>query len=173
MEEKPDITGANPSVWGGLREIISGLADLQLRTVVTTRLAPAIYVLCIAGVAIINLYVALMAFQESTVIGVFWILLPMPIAFLAGVAVVRVALEVILSVFRIVVTMETLMEQIHTLRGQTETIVGRTDEIVEDLPRIQFWRSRKRYNLKTAAQDHSSTQQQNDSKTEEGGGAQN
>jgi hypothetical protein len=125
-----------------LSEVFSGLADIQMRSIVTTRLAPTIYLLCILGVGAINLYLAVLMFGYSVTVGVLWTLLIMPVLFVSGVVVVRVALEVILSIFRIVVYLETLMDHIVALKGQTETIVGRTEII--DLPRIQFWKPRRR-----------------------------
>ena len=124
-----------------LSEVLVGLTDVQLRTIVTTRMAPAIYLLCVAGVAAINLYLSVLVFGYSAIFGLVWTLLIMPILFISGVVVVRVALEVILSIFRILVNLETLMGHIVTLKGQTETIVDRT-EIIE-LPRIQFWKPRR------------------------------
>jgi hypothetical protein len=139
----------NTSVWraalDGLAEILSSLVDVQLQTIVTTKMAPAIYVLSCGGVIGINVWLTANAFQQSLSFGLVWACAVMPVMVVAGLVIVRVSLEVILSIFRLVVNMELMMEQLQTLRGQTETIVGRTDEIVEDLPRIQFWRSRKRY----------------------------
>lgn len=144
----PEYPGSG-SVWRaareGLAEILGSLVDVQLRTIVTTKMAPAIYVLSCGGVVGINVWLTANAFQQSLTFGLIWAVAVMPLMMIAGLVVVRVSLEVILSIFRIVVNMEKMMEQVQTLRGQTETIIGRTDEIVEDLPRIQFWRSRKRY----------------------------
>lgn len=149
---KPDPSSASAAgpdglpPWAATRaelgEVLIGLADVQLRSIVTTRLAPAIYLLCIAGVAAINLYLAALVFGYSTLLGLVWALLIMPVLFISGVVVVRVALEVILSIFRIVVYMESLMDHVVTLKGQTETIMDRTEII--DLPRIQFWKPRNR-----------------------------
>lgn len=125
------------SVWAAVADILRGLSDVQLRTILTTRLTPVIYVFLIFSVASANLYLTIQAFEHSKIFGFIWMLLIMPLLFIAGVIAVRVGLEVILCIFRIVMNMEALGEQLHTLRGQTETIV-------EDLPRIQFWRSRKR-----------------------------
>jgi len=148
---KPDLLnapGAGPDAlppWAATRaelgEVLVGLADVQMRSIVTTRLAPAIYMLCIAGVAAINLYLAALVFGYSTMLGFVWTFLIMPVLFISGVVVVRVALEVILSIFRIVVYMESLMDHVVTLKGQTETIMDRTEII--DLPRIQFWKPRR------------------------------
>ena len=149
---KPDLLnapGAGPDAlppWAATRaelgEVLVGLADVQMRSIVTTRLAPAIYMLCMAGVAAINVYLAALVFGYSTVLGLIWLFLIMPVLFVSGVVVVRVALEVILSIFRIVVYMESLMDHVVTLKGQTETIMDRTEII--DLPRIQFWKPRRR-----------------------------
>ncbi|WP_293375035.1 DUF4282 domain-containing protein [Nevskia sp.] len=148
---KPDLLnapGTGPDAlppWAATRaelgEVLVGLADVQMRSIVTTRMAPAIYLLCIAGVAAINLYLAALVFGYSTPLGLVWALLIMPVLFVSGVVVVRVALEVILSIFRIVVYMESLMDHVVTLKGQTETIMDRTEII--DLPRIQFWKPRR------------------------------
>lgn len=139
-------TGSDLPPWAATRaelgEVLVGLADLQMRSIVTTRLAPAIYMLCVAGVAAINVYLAALVFGYSLVLGLIWLLLIMPVLFISGVVVVRVALEVILSIFRIVVYMESLMDHVATLKGQTETIMDRTEII--DLPRIQFWKPRRR-----------------------------
>lgn len=144
----------NTSVWrsalDGLAEILGSLVDVQMQTIVTTKMAPAIYVLSCGGVVGINVWLTANAFQQSLGFGLVWAFAVMPVMVVAGLVIVRVSLEVILSIFRLVVNMEMMMEHVQTLRGQTETIVGRTDEIVEDLPRIQFWRSRKRYRGKDA-----------------------
>lgn len=125
------------TVVGALADIFSSLLDVQLRTIVTTQLTPVIYVFLVFSVAFLNLYFAVQAFDRSQAFGLFWTVIVMPVMFIAGVIAVRVALEVIICIFRIVMHMEALAEQLHTLRGQTEVIV-------EDLPRIQFWRTRKR-----------------------------
>ena len=144
--QKEDEAGRGDTGWQaarlGLTDILRGLADWQLRTIITTSMAPAIYVVCVGAVLAINLFVALQAFQQSLAAGLVWLLLIMPITSSAGIVIVRVVLESLLSLFRIVVHMESLMEQLHTLRGQTESIADRVEDL--PLPRITFWRSRKR-----------------------------
>ena len=73
-------------------------------------------------------------------LGLVWTFLIMPVLLISGV-VVRVALAMILSIFRIVVYVESLMDHVVTLKGQTDTIMDRTEII--DLPRIQFWKPRR------------------------------
>lgn len=145
MKADPQGSTDGMPAWAAARaemsEVLVGLTDVQLRTIVTTRMAPAIYLLCVAGVAAINIYLSVLVFGYSLAFGLVWTLLIMPVLFISGVVVVRVALEVILSIFRILVNLETLMGHIVTLKGQTETIVDRT-EIIE-LPRIQFWKPRR------------------------------
>ncbi len=144
--EIEDKAGRAHSGWQaarlGLADILRGLADWQLRSIITTAMAPTIYVVCVGGVLAINLYLALQAFQQSLASGLVWLLLVMPITSVAGIVIVRVVLESLLSLFRIVVHMESLMEQLHTLRGQTASIADRVEDL--PLPRIQFWRNRKR-----------------------------
>lgn len=132
--------------WRAVREeageVLKNLTDVRLRTIMTTNMAPAIYVFLCAGIIAVNLFLTVQAFQISLISGISWLLLIMPIGTIAGLIAVRVILESLLSLFRIVVMMETLMEQLHSLRGQTETIAERVEDL--PLPRIQFWRPRKR-----------------------------
>lgn len=142
--EQADAAAGNG--WRTLREegvgVLRNLGDVQLRTIMTTTMAPAIYVFLSAGIVAINLFLTIQAFQLSLVSGLSWLLLIMPIGTVVGLIAVRVILESLLSLFRIVLLMETLMEQLHTLRGQTESIAERVEDL--PLPRIQFWRSRRR-----------------------------
>ncbi len=142
MNSESPLRGRLKAARAGMVEVLGQLFDTQLQTIVTTRMAPTIYVVGIAGVLGLNVYLAALAFQQSLLFGVLWLLLIAPIVFLSGVIAVRVALEVMLSIFRIVVNMEALMEQLQTVRGQTESIAERVDEL--PVPRIQFWRRRNR-----------------------------
>ncbi|MGH8456745.1 MAG: DUF4282 domain-containing protein, partial [Stenotrophobium sp.] len=129
-------------VRSGVAEILRGLADVQLHHIITTAMAPTIYVLAASGVVAINLYLAVEAFQQSLTSGLVWLILIMPITSVAGIVTVRVVLESLLSLFRIVVYMETLMERLQTLQGQTESIADKVEEL--PLPRIHFWRSSRK-----------------------------
>lgn len=123
-------------------DIFRGLMDVQMRTILTTTMAPTIYVCLSLGVVGANAYLTLLAFQQSLIAGVTCLVLLLPLGSLIGIIAVRVILESVLCIFRIVVHMETLMDQIHTLRGQTASIADRVEDL--PLPRIQFWRPRKR-----------------------------
>jgi hypothetical protein len=124
-----------------LHELRRGLGDLRLQTAVTTAMAPTVYVLGAGGVLALNAYLTLKAFRQSFVDGVIQIVFA-PFLFLAGVIAVRVILEAMLSLFRINVRLDELMLQLDTLRGQTSAIADRVDDL--PLPRVQFFRSRKR-----------------------------
>lgn len=145
-EESADYSADARISWQMLRdeaiEVLRNLLDVRLRTIMTTNMAPAIYVFLAFGVIAVNLFLTIEAFQTSLTSGLVWLLLIMPVASIVGVITVRVILESLLSLFRIVLYMESLMEQLHSVRGQTASIAERVDDL--PLPRIQFWRSRKR-----------------------------
>lgn len=123
-------------------EALRGLTDIRLQTILTTRMAPAINVFLCGGVLALNLVLTVGAFERSLVSGLVWLLLMLPVGTLAGVVLVRVVLESLLTLFRIGLRMETLLSQLHLVRGQTESIAGRVEDL--PLPRIQFWRPRRR-----------------------------
>ncbi|MGH8506161.1 MAG: DUF4282 domain-containing protein [Stenotrophobium sp.] len=167
-EESAEASAEASISWRMLREeaieVLRNLLDVRLRTIMTTTMAPAIYVFLALGVIAVNLFLTVEAFQVSLTSGLVWLLLIMPIASIVGVITVRVVLESLLSLFRIVVYMESLMEQLHTVRGQTESIAERVDDL--PLPRIQFWRSRKR---KGSANDVSDANDAGKNKGEDSG----
>ncbi|MGH8460248.1 MAG: DUF4282 domain-containing protein [Stenotrophobium sp.] len=144
--ESSEAEGETGISWSMLREeaieVLRNLIDVRLHTIMTTRLAPAIYVFLSLGVVSVNVFLTAEAFEVSRTSGLCWLLLILPIGSIVGVITVRVVLESLLSLFRIVLYMETLMGQLQTLRGQTESIAQRVEDL--PLPRIQFWRSRKR-----------------------------
>lgn len=139
-------TEADDDGWRVMRRdalaVLRNLVDFRLRTIITTTMAPAIYVFLSFGVVAFNLFLTVEAFARSLAAGLFWLLLALPIGTIIGLIAVRVLLESLLSLFRIVLYMETLMEQLQTLRGQTESIADRVEDL--PLPRIQFWRTRRR-----------------------------
>lgn len=83
------------------------------------------------------MYSVAWGFRQSWWLGAVWLFVAGPALFLAVVTAVRVFLEFVMTVFRIAFFLESMGSQVDSLAGQTE-------EIAEDLPRIQFWRSRKR-----------------------------
>lgn len=119
------------------RELGQGLFDLDFQTIVTTRMVPTIYSLGILLTAVLTIYGIVTAFERSWPIGLSWLLLFGPALFLACLVSLRIALEVILVLFRLLVVVENLEPVVHKISGQT-------DEIATDLPRIQFWKSWRR-----------------------------
>lgn len=116
------------------RRFVAGLGDVQFRQLLTPRMLPTIYVLGIALSAMLTLYLIVHGFRDDWLTGLAWLLLLGPAVFLALVGALRIGLEFLLAIFRLVVHVERLDEVAHTIQGQTE-------EIAEDLPRIQFWRA--------------------------------
>lgn len=102
------------------------LFDLQMRTVLTTRMLPVIYGLGIGFAACFAVYLVVMAFAVSRYEGLFWLLLAGPLSFVVVVTALRVVLEFVLSVFRLAI--------------QVEAVTAQTQQIAADLPRIQFWK---------------------------------
>ncbi len=116
------------------RHFVVGLADVQFRQMLTPRMLPTIYLLGIVLAVMLTLYLIASGFRDSWRAGLLWLLVLGPAVFLALVGALRILLEFLLAIFRLVVHVERLDEVAHTIQGQTE-------EIAEDLPRIQFWRS--------------------------------
>lgn len=117
--------------------LLRNLFDVQFTTVVTTRMVPAIYSMALILSALATLYGIVWAFDSSWLLGAVWLLLIGPAIFLGLITTVRVLLEFVLTVFRIAVALE-------SVGGQVDSIAGQTDEIAEDLPRIRFWKTRRK-----------------------------
>lgn len=131
--QEPGTAAAAPAQRAFLRELF----DFQFRSFVTTRMLPSIFVIGVINAGVIAVYFTVLGFQASTGMGVAWVLLFGPVTFLGIVLALRVVLEVVLVLFKLTV-------QVETIQGMASRIEGRTEVIVEDLPRIQFWRSPKR-----------------------------
>ncbi|MEQ1439387.1 DUF4282 domain-containing protein [Fontimonas sp. SYSU GA230001] len=134
MESQSEQRPVGVSPFGEIRRLVLGLADVQFSEMLTPRLLPTIYGLGIVFAALLTLYRIAMGFRESWGQGVAWLVIVGPATFLAVVGALRIGLEFMLAIFRVVVHVERLDEIAHRIHGQTE-------EIAEDLPRIQFWRA--------------------------------
>ncbi len=119
------------------RELLHGLFDLQFRSILTTRMVPTIYTLGILLSGLLTIYSVISAFERSWQSGIGWLLVFGPALFIACLVILRISLEVILVLFRLLVVVENLEPVVHKISGQT-------DEIVTDLPRIQFWKNWRR-----------------------------
>lgn len=115
-----------------LRDLLRNLFDFEMREIVTTRMLPLIYRVAVMAMAALVVLGVVTAFIQSLWMGLTWMLFG-PIVFLILVVVVRVFLEFVMAVFRMLVYIE-------ILDRRTSTIEGHTEEVVQDLPRIQFWK---------------------------------
>lgn len=117
-----------------IRMLLSGLFDLQFKTIITTQMMPLIYCLSILLSALAALYGIVWAFGQSWWMGLIWLTVVGPALFIALITTVRVVLEFVLTVFRISCYVE-------AMGGQVEGIAGQTQEISGSLPRIRFWKT--------------------------------
>ncbi len=115
-----------------LRELLRNLFDFEMREIVTTRMLPLIYRLAVIAMGALVLLGIASAFIQSFWLGLVWLVFG-PIVFLILVVVVRVFLEFVMAVFRMLVFIE-------ILDRRTSAIEGHTEEVVQDLPRIKFWK---------------------------------
>ncbi|WP_420464603.1 DUF4282 domain-containing protein [Panacagrimonas sp.] len=115
-----------------VRGLLRQLFDFEMREIVTTRMLPIIYRVAVLAMAALVVLGIVTAFIQSWLAGLVWLLFG-PVVFLILVVVVRVFLEFVMAVFRMLVYIE-------ILDRRTSTIEGHTEEVVQDLPRIQFWK---------------------------------
>lgn len=137
-ENAPAETGevaGGVGVQGGdkaLGDLLRSLFDFDMREIVTTRMLPLIYRFAVVSMAALTILGVVTAFIQSLWLGLAWLLFG-PVVFLMLVVAVRVFLEFVMAVFRMLVYIE-------ILDRRTSTIQGHTEEVVQDLPRIQFWK---------------------------------
>ncbi|MGQ0530381.1 MAG: DUF4282 domain-containing protein [Panacagrimonas sp.] len=115
-----------------IRGLLRHLFDFEMREIVTTRMLPLIYRFAVMAMAALVVLGVVTAFIQSLWTGLVWLVFG-PIVFLVLVVAVRVLLEFVMAVFRMLVYIE-------ILDRRTQTIEGHTEEVVQDLPRIQFWK---------------------------------
>ena len=115
-----------------LGDLLRSLFDFQMREIVTTRMLPLIYRFAVIAMATLVVLGIVTAFLQSVWMGLVWLVFG-PMVFLILVVAVRVFLEFVMAVFRMLVYIE-------ILDRRTSTIEGHTEEVVQDLPRIQFWK---------------------------------
>ena len=136
-ERKPSAAAAPATRADDYRELAQGLFDLQFQSIITTRMVPTIYMLGLILAAVLTLAFVIRSFHESLLYGLMWLLLFGPALFVAVAVILRISLEFILTLFRLAVAVEDLEQSV-------QGIAGRTHEIAHDLPRIQFWKPRRR-----------------------------
>lgn len=109
------------------------LFDFSMSEIITTRMLPIIYGFAVVSVGALVIFAIVTAFISSVWSGLAWLLFG-PIVFVGLVVLVRVLLEFVMAVFRMLVYIEILDKR-------TSTIEEHTEEVVQDLPRIRFWKS--------------------------------
>lgn len=134
MNEDPASAERKPQAELSLRDLLRQLVDFEMSEIITTRMLPLIYRFAVLAMGALVLLGILTAFIQSPWMGLAWLVFG-PIVFLILVVIVRVLLEFVMAVFRLLVLVETLDER-------TSTIELHTDEVVRDLPRIRFWKRR-------------------------------
>ncbi|MGB1579949.1 MAG: DUF4282 domain-containing protein [Nevskiales bacterium] len=125
-------------------EYLQGLADLQFRSILTTRMLPTIYVLGIVLSALACISLVANGFQGGFLPGLAWLLILGPAAFLALVTLWRIILELCFAFFQLLYMLQNMSGVVDRISGQTDQIGDVVEQVSTDLPRITFWRSRKR-----------------------------
>jgi hypothetical protein len=77
------------------------LFDFSFTTFVTSKLVKLLYVLSIVGAALVSLFLIVIGFTVSIVLGVLMLLIGGPLLFLLSMIYARVFLEVMIVIFRI------------------------------------------------------------------------
>jgi len=123
-----------------ISEFVKALSDINFNHIVTTRILPTIYIAGIVFAALLALSLAVSSWgSNSWPARLIWSFVFSPMLFIGLVTIWRVVLELCLSIFEMTV----IVRSLHT---EIEKVSGVTDEIASDLPRIQFWKTRKQSN---------------------------
>ncbi len=115
---------------GAAKEFLRSLFDLEFRQLLTPRMLPTLYLLGILASAYAVLGYAIDGFSQSITSGFARLLLVGPVAFIVLVTLCRVALEFCIAIFRIAV--------------HVNELAGHAEDIAEGIPRISFWKPRKK-----------------------------
>ena len=132
------------SLRGFIVEYLQGLADWQFRSILTTRMLPTIYLLGIALSALASVSLIAHGFQGSFTSGMVWLLVLGPASFLALATLWRIILELCFAFFQLLYMLQNMSGVVDKISGQTDQIGDVVEQVSTDLPRITFWRSRKR-----------------------------
>ena len=120
------------------RVFLATLFDLEFRHTLTTRMVPIIYTLGIASFAIVALSIAVLGFRISFLAGLFYTFVVGPAAFLALVLAMRVALEFVLSVFRLLEITEAMYGKTSDLDKSVLRLTNRVEDVASLIPRWPF-----------------------------------
>jgi len=116
--------------WHAAQLFLRSLFDLEFRQLLTPRMLPTLYLLGIVASAYAVLGYVIEGFSHSIASGFVRLLLVGPVAFVVLVTLTRVALEFCIAIFRIAV--------------HVNELAGHAEDIAEGIPRISFWKPRKK-----------------------------
>lgn len=120
-----------------IAEFVKALSDVSFEHIVTTRMLPTIYMAGIFFAAGAALFLVASSWEQNSVLGrIVWTGFFAPILFVGVVTLWRVLLELTLSLFEIAI-------HVRAMHQELQKVSGVTDEIATDLPRFQFWRTRR------------------------------
>ena len=146
--DQPGETSPEDATPTSIREFIleylQGLSDLQFKIIVTTRMLPTIYVLGIVVAAIATIGLTINGFRESLGSGLVWVCLLGPALLIATVTAWRVILELCFGFFQLIYMLQNMTGVVDKISGQTDQIGDAVEQVSSDLPRITFWRSKKK-----------------------------
>ncbi|MDR3664342.1 MAG: DUF4282 domain-containing protein [Mycobacterium sp.] len=122
---------------------LTAFTDFGFRTATAQRLVPLLYGLVIAGALSSYVFVAVVVFGFSVLLGLFWLIVAGPIACVAVVLVARLVLEALLSVLAMSRQVDEANELVLEI---AELVIGISDkiEVIPTLPFGRGGRSRRR-----------------------------
>lgn len=122
---------------------LTAFTDLGFRKTTAHQLVPVLYVLAIAGALVSYLFGAVLAFESSALLGLFWLVIAGPVACVAIVLVARLMLESLLAVLAMGRQVDEANELVLEI---AELVIGISDkvEVIPTLPFGRGGRSRRR-----------------------------
>ncbi len=122
---------------------LTAFTDVGFRKTTAHQLVPVLYVLAIAGALVSYLFGAVLAFESSALLGLFWLVIAGPVACVAIVLVARLMLESLLAVLAMGRQVDEANELVLEI---AELVIGISDkvEVIPTLPFGRGGRSRRR-----------------------------
>ncbi|GAA2416850.1 DUF4282 domain-containing protein [Mycolicibacterium llatzerense] len=122
---------------------LTAFTDVGFRKTTAHQLVPVLYVLAIAGALVSYLFGAVLAFESSALLGLFWLVIAGPVGCVAIVLVARLMLESLLAVLAMGRQVDEANELVLEI---AELVIGISDkvEVIPTLPFGRGGRSRRR-----------------------------
>jgi hypothetical protein len=122
---------------------LTAFTDVGFRKTTAHQLVPVLYLLAIAGALVSYLFGAVLAFESSALLGLFWLVIAGPVACVAIVLVARLMLESLLAVLAMGRQVDEANELVLEI---AELVIGISDkvEVIPTLPFGRGGRSRRR-----------------------------